>query len=158
MAFPPRHISQGTPFEVQRPYSLGLANQQVYGLGQDGQGGVNVDYYNDKFGHVVKDKSFWHTQWAKNSPVYEPSKRLVAGKMENLQAPDNKSLLPQILTIVGIALVAAVLAYQRPDLFANLFKLFIGYEVLSLLVGAALVLLLLAVFLLGAHKGGRVVY
>lgn len=150
MVFIPRHISQGIHFEHQRPYSLGLANQQVYGHGKDGHGDINVDYLNDKLGGVVKDESFWHTQWAKNAPKPEP---LQPAQIEDLQAPRQASLVPQILTIVGIALVAAVLAYQRPDLFANLFKLFIGYEVFSLLVGAALVLLILIVFLLGAHKG-----
>lgn len=154
MAFPPRHNfhAQGTHFEAHRPHALGLANQKVYGYGPDGHGDKTVDYLNDKLGHVVKDESFHHTQWGSNAPVYEPATPLQAGDMEDLQAPARPSVTPQILAVVGISLVAGILAYVRPDIFADLFKLFIGYEVLSLLVGAVLVLLLLVVFLMGLHK------
>lgn len=154
MVFTPRHNfpGQGIYFEQHIPHSLGRANQKAYGYGPDGQGDKIVDHINDKLGGVVKDESFHHTQWASNADVSEPSVPLQAGDIEDLQAPASRTLTPQILTIVGVALVAGILAYVRPDIFADLFKLFIGYEVLTLLVGAALVLLLLIVFLMGAHK------
>lgn len=162
MVFPPRHNfhAQGTHFEAHRPHALGLANQKVYGHGPDGQGDRITDYINDKLSHACKDPSFDHRQWASNAPVYTPTR--LPGQhgpdlgIEDLEAPA-KSLVPEILAIVGIALVAGILAYVRPDIFADLFKLFVGYEVLSLLIGAGLVLLLLIIFLMGYHKP-KVVY
>jgi len=153
MVFPSRSNfpGQGIHFELHKPHALGLANQKAYGYGPDGQGDKIVDHLNDKLSGVVKDKSFHHTQWAANAPVtVVPSTPLSPG------APV-ESLTPQLLVVVGVALVAAILAYRRPDLFAGLFKLFIGYEVLALLVGAVLALLALVVLLWGLHKP-KVVY
>jgi len=153
MVFPPRKFhAQGTHFEPHRPYSLGLANQQTGKYCRDGSGDKCVDYINDKLSDVVKDPSFDSRNWASNAPVHTPATRLPGQHGPGLVGPvEERSVLPQVAMIIGVATVAAILAYYRPDLFANLFKLFIGYELISLIVGAVLVLLGLGAYLWGLH-------
>ena len=150
MVFPSRAPGHVTNLELHKPHPLGTANQKAYGYGPDGQNDKVVDHINDKLSHACKDSSFWHTQWSSNAPVSKPTR--LPGQDEPVVAAPAQSLLPEILTILGVALVAAILAYVRPDLFASLFRIVVGYEVLVLLVGAALVLALLVVFLMGYHK------
>jgi len=157
MVFPTRYNfpGQGTHFEVHKPFALGLANQQVYGYGPDGQGDKVVDVINDKLSGVCKDQSFDHRQWAKNSPVYLPTHLptpvgpVPVGPVPVRPVPVGPatSYTVQIVTILAVAVVAGILAYVRPDLFASLFKLFIGYELFVFVVGISLALIVLFFFL-----------
>jgi hypothetical protein len=127
-------------FDAHHPYSLGKANQQHRHLNRYGESNdATIDRINTHLSGVYKDPSFDSRNWGKNDSKLVPIGPLPVGP--------HRSLIPEILTILAVAVVAGILAYTRPEIFANLFKLFIGYEVLSLIVGVVLVLLLLAVYL-----------
>lgn len=138
----PKNFHTPTYFDAFYPHSLGKANQQIRPFCKNGASLDGcVDAINQTLSGAKLGQGF-SNQMGPGPVIPTPVTPVVV----------QKSLVPEILTIVAIALVAGILAYTRPDLFASLFKLFIGYEIFSLIVGVVLILIILAIFVSGMHK------
>lgn len=125
---------------------------------QHGQGDACIDKHNQSFSSATKDPSF--DILGRASPAAAAAVRNPSGANGpanpsmlplSMPGPQPKSYLVEISVILGIAFVAAILAYTKPKIFADLFKIFIGYELIVLGVSVLIILVLLGVYLYKPH-------
>lgn len=131
-------------------FILPQSTQQINTLPgcRDGNHDHCMDLHNQSFSSATKDASF--DVLGKASPAAAAAVRNPSGAMA-MASPEPKSYLVEIAVILAIAFVAAVLAYTKPKIFADLFKIFIGYELIVLGVSVLIILILLGVYLYKPH-------
>jgi hypothetical protein len=149
-------------------FILPQSTQQINGLPgcQLGQGDACIDKHSQSFSSARKDPSFdvlGRASPAAAAAVRNPQRMNGSGNPSmngsgnpsmlplSMPGPQPKSYLVEISVILAIAFVAAVLAYTKPKIFADLFKIFIGYELIVLGVSVLLILILLGVYLYKPH-------
>lgn len=141
-------------------FILPQSTQQINGLPgcKLGQGDHCIDKHNQSFSSASKDHSFdilGRASPAAAAAVRNPQRMNGPGNPSadgySMPGPQPKSYLLEIAVVLGIAFVAAILAYTKPKIFADLFKIFIGYELIVLGVSVLLILILLGVYLYRPH-------
>jgi hypothetical protein len=141
-------------------FILPQSTQQINGLPgcKDGNHEHCTDLHSQSFSSARKDPSFdvlGRASPAAAAAVRNPSGANGSGNPSmngaSMPGPQPKSYLVEISVILAIAFVAAVLAYTKPKIFADLFKIFIGYELIVLGVSVLLILILLGVYLYKPH-------